>query len=84
MDIIFYVFLSSCITNSISVLVQEQNSHSAIKGKQLQKLLVNGVDSPSYRQFYAQIVFRDGFCGATIINSYFVLTAGHCVFRCRS
>ena len=41
-------------------------------------LIINGVDSPP-RLFYARLLYRKEFCGATVLSDRFLLTAGHCV-----
>ena len=54
------------------------NNHSAFPST---SLIINGIESGK-RLFYARVRFGidGGYCGATIIQRHYVLTAAHCVY----
>ena len=69
------------LSSHFNALIFDENlSSSKNYGGKTRQLIINGFDSPK-RSFYAQLVFENGFCAATILNSRFVITAAHCVFQ---
>ena len=75
-----FVLLMGLNCLQLRVCFQSSPENNKFYKKPLLNLIVNGIDAPSPRPFFAKIVVRDYFCGATIISSVFAITAAHCVF----
>ena len=72
------LFIEVIVLFSVSLYLTN-SSDSILASKVTRKLIVNGIVSPP-RLFYAKLVYSNGFCGASIINSRFAVTAAQCVF----
>ena len=78
---ILLFWISSCNSLTIDdrVLTPKTNStDNRIVTSNLTFLIVSGISSAP-RSFYARLLYRQKYCGATVLSDRFVLTAGHCL-----
>ncbi|XP_063727517.1 azurocidin-like [Symsagittifera roscoffensis] len=82
--LVLFDTLKLVLTKSYNIVESESNSNETtetkVKLQSFRNLIINGTPSPR-RLFYARVklIRQHGFCGASILEGSFILTAASCV-----
>ena len=82
--LVLFDTLKLVLTKSYNIVEPESNSNETtetkVKLQSFRNLIINGTPSPR-RLFYARVklIRQHGFCGASILDGSFILTAASCV-----
>ena len=72
-----------CFLTPLLIIIQFCTSEQVHElSRSARVLIIKGVPAPA-RMFYARVRHNSGFCGASIINARFAVTAANCLFYCR-
>ena len=78
--LIYLLLLVMTLVPRSSNSVLSKNSPREFRRISVLNFIINGFDSPAPRPFFAKLLIDDYFCGATIIDKNFAVTAAHCIF----